>query len=157
LHDVAAEGGQCSVDLGVGRADVGGGGDLAVGVVGVARFAEAEREAVELRSIHDIGHGLGGSTKSDRQDAGGERIERAAVTGLLSVEGASDAVDHVGAGEARRLVDDQPAVERTAAGLAARHGCWRVPGKGAGVGGACGGVNQGGGSQVSAMNSCDSG
>ena len=134
---------QRGVDLRVGGADVGGGGDLAVGVVGVAGFAEAEGEAVELGAVHDVGHGLGGGAEGDRQDAGGERVERAAMAGLLGVEGAADAVDHVGAGEARRLVDDQPAVERTAAGLAAGHGRWGVPGKGAGVGGEGRGVNRG--------------
>ena len=44
------------------------------------------------------------------------------MAGLLRVEGAADAVDHVGAGEPRRLVDDEPAVERTAARFAAGHG-----------------------------------
>src|SRR5581483_3719006 len=37
------------------------------------------------------------------------------------VERAADAVHHVGAGQPRRLVDDEPAVERTAARLAAGH------------------------------------
>jgi hypothetical protein len=41
------------------------------------------------------------------------RIEGAA--GLLRVERPAHTVDHAGAVEARRLVDDQPSVERAAA------------------------------------------
>ena len=120
------------MDLLVRGADGRGGGDLAIGIVGVARFAEAQREAVELRAVHHIGHGLGRRTERDRQHAGGERIERAAVAGLLRVERAAHAVDHVGAGQPRWLVDDQPAVERTAAGLAAGHGAKVLGGRGVG-------------------------
>ena len=109
-----------------------GGAEFAIGIVGVARLTEAKREAVEFRAVHDIGHGLRGGTERDRQDARGERIERAAVTGLLRVECAADAVDHVGAGQPRWFVNDQPAVERTAAGPAAGHGAKVLGGRGVG-------------------------
>ena len=90
----------------------------AVGVVGVARFAETQGEVVELGAVHDVGHGLGGRAEGDRQQAGGQRVERAAVAGLLGGERAPDPVDDVGAGDPGRLVDDQPAVQRAAARLA---------------------------------------
>ena len=99
LHDVAGELWQLGADLVVGGADVGGGGDLAVGVVGVSGFTEAEGKAVELGAVHHVGDGLGGGAERDGEDAGGERVEGAAVAGLLGVEGAANAVDHVGAGE----------------------------------------------------------
>ena len=50
----------------------------------VARASpEAQREAVVLAAVHDEGHGLGRLAQRDRQHAGGQRIERAAMAGLL--------------------------------------------------------------------------
>ena len=46
LHDVAAEGGQRGADRRIGRPRVAGAVTCAVGVVGVARLAEAQGEAV---------------------------------------------------------------------------------------------------------------
>ena len=48
------------------------------------------------------------------QDAGGQRVERAAVAHLLRVGQPLDPGHHVGRGDARPLVDDQPAVDRHA-------------------------------------------
>ena len=127
----------------VGGADVGGGGDLAVGVVGVAGLTEAESETIQLGAVHDVGDGFGRRSERDGEDAGGERVERAAMAGFLGVEGSADAVDHVRAGQSGRLVDDQPAVERTATRLAAGHGCRCPDGEGGGVWGDGGDVNGG--------------
>ena len=93
----------------------------AVGVVGVARFAELQGEVIQLGAVHDIGHGLGRGAERHRQQAGRQRVQRAAMAGFLRIEQALDAVDHVRAGHPGRLVDDQPPVERAAARLAAGH------------------------------------
>ena len=77
---------------------------------------------VELGAVHDIGHRLGGRAKRDGQHAGGQRVERAAVSSLLRVKAATHAVDHVRAGHAGRLVDDEPAVERATTASAHRVG-----------------------------------
>ena len=52
-------------------------------VVGVGARAEAHGEAVFLAAVHREGHGLGRLAEGDRQHAGGERIERAGVAGLV--------------------------------------------------------------------------
>ena len=54
-----------------------------LGVVGVGLDAPAHGEAVSF-SRRGIRHGLGRLAERDREDAGGERIERAGVTGLLA-------------------------------------------------------------------------
>ena len=118
LHDVADEAGQGGAQLVIAGPDRRGAGHLPVGVVGVARLAEAEREAIHLGPVHDVGHGLGGVPERDRQHAGRQRVERAAMARLLRVERTLDPVDHVRAGDPRRLVDDEPPVERAAAAFA---------------------------------------
>ena len=95
---------------------------LAVGIVRISRLAEAQREAVALGAVHDIGHGFSGGTESDRKQACRQRIERAAMTGLLGVEKAFQLVDHVGAGRALRLIENEPPVQGAAAPAAFHHG-----------------------------------
>ena len=59
--------------------------DAAFGVVGVALLAPAHREAVDLAAIHHERHGLGRFPERDREQAGGQRIERAGVAGALGL------------------------------------------------------------------------
>ena len=121
LLDQADELRQRRADLVVGRPLLAGGGDRAGGVVGVARLAEAQRELVGLARVHDVGHGLGRLAHGDRQHAGGQRIERAAMADLLRLGQALDHADDMGRGHAGGLVDHQPAVDRAPGGLTARH------------------------------------
>ena len=76
---------------------------------------------VQLGAVHHIGDGFRRGPESDRQHAGGERIEGAAMAAFLRVEPAFQAVDDIGAGQALRFVDDEPAVQRTAALFALAH------------------------------------
>src|SRR6516162_7513839 len=62
----------------------------AFGVVGVALFAPAYREDIGLAAVDHERHGLGRFAESNRQAAGGERIERAGMTGALCGEQALD-------------------------------------------------------------------
>ena len=87
----AGEAGQGRLDLLLGRALVGGGGDRAFGIVAVARLAPAGGEAVDLLGIHGVRNGLGRLAQRHGQDAGRHRIEGAGVSGLLRIEDALDA------------------------------------------------------------------
>ena len=60
--------------------------DAPFGVVGVALLAPAHREAVALAAVHDERDGLGRLAERDRQEARGERIERAGMAGALGLE-----------------------------------------------------------------------
>ena len=57
---------------------------LPVGVVGVPRLAEAQREAVALGAVHHVGDGLGGGAEGDRQHARRQRVERAAMAAFCA-------------------------------------------------------------------------
>ena len=61
-----------------------GGDDPALGVVGVALLAPADREAVALAAVHHERNGLGRLAERDRQAAGGQRIERAGMSGAAA-------------------------------------------------------------------------
>ena len=78
-------------------------------------------------------HRFGRGTERDGQNTGGEWIECPAVPSFLRVEGAFDAIDDVGGGEAGGFIDNEPAVERAAFGFAACHGVRGCVGKGGGV------------------------
>ena len=114
--------GSPAADRVVGRPDVGGFDHLPVGIVGVARLAETQGEVVKLGAVHHIGHGFGGGTEGDRQHAGRQRVERAAMAAFLRVEPPLQAVDDIGAGQALGLVDDQPAIRGRPRGLRWRMG-----------------------------------
>ena len=85
--------------------------DLAVGVVGVGLGAPAHGEEIGLLAILHEGHGLGGLAEGDRQNARGQRIERAGVAGLLAIIDALQARDGLRRGHADRLVEHDPAVD----------------------------------------------
>ena len=92
----------------VGRPDVAGRGDLALAVVGRARFAEAQGEAVFLAAVHDERDGLGRLAQGDRQDAGRQRIERAAMARLLGGEQPAHLADRLGRAHARAACRARP-------------------------------------------------
>ena len=115
LRDLAKEGGQGAVDFRFGGPPVAGLDERAVPVVGIARLAPANGEAVGFRPVHDERDGLGGLAQGDRQDSGGERVEGAGMAGLLRIERTTDDTDRPGRAEPDRLVDVDPAVNRPAA------------------------------------------
>ena len=83
-------------------------------ILGRARFAEAEREAVFLPAVHDEGHGLGRLAERDGQHAARQRIERAAVACLLRAEQATHLADRRRRAQPDRLVEHDPAVDLVA-------------------------------------------
>ena len=109
------KGGERRAELVVSGASIAGSRDRAVRVVGVAGFTEAQGEAVKLGAVHDVGHRLGGAPEGDGEHAGGERVERAAVPGLLRVECPAHLVHGGGAVQAWGLVEDEPPAEGAAA------------------------------------------
>jgi hypothetical protein len=80
--DKGREGGLDGVPLGK---EVRGLHRLALGVVGVGLDPPGDGEDIGFPPVHDERHGLGGLAERDRQDAGGERIERAACPAFLAL------------------------------------------------------------------------
>jgi hypothetical protein len=111
LLDMAGEPGQGGTDRLIARPILAGGGDGAFAVVGRARLAEAQGEAVLLASVHHEGNGLGRLAQGDRQDAGRQRIERAAMARLFRREQPAHAADRLGRAHAQRLVEHDPSVD----------------------------------------------
>ena len=95
----------------------------ALGVVGVGLDAPSDGEAIGLHAVLHDRHGLGRLAEGDGQHAGGERIERAGVAGLLGVEQKLQPSDRLGRGDADGLVEIDPAVH-----LGARYAALRRPG-----------------------------
>src|SRR6185503_15812266 len=98
------------------RAHVASGDDFAFEVERVGLLAKGNREIVALRRVQHSPADLGRFPQRDREDAAGERIERAAVADLrLRFAGlAQDSLDGAyrrGRAEPDRLVEDDPAVE----------------------------------------------
>src|SRR5712671_2435500 len=108
LRDRAGVARQQRLDRGAGRARLAHGRHAAVGIVGVALLAPAHGEAVGLAAVHDERDGLGRFAKRDWQAAGGERIERAGVSGALAREQPLDGADRLRRGHADRLVEHDP-------------------------------------------------
>ena len=94
--------------------------DLALGIVGVGLDAPGHREHVGLAPVHDERHGLGRLAERDRQDARGERVERAGMAGLLGEERALHHRDRMRRRHADALVEHDPADARRASSGAAR-------------------------------------
>ena len=65
---------------------------------------------VGLAAVHHERNGLGRFAERDRQEPGGQRIERAGMAGALGLEQALDHAHRVGRGHAHRLVENAPAV-----------------------------------------------
>jgi len=65
--------------------------------------------ASHLGAVHHIGHGLGGLAESDRQHAGGQRVERAGMPGLLGLEEPFRLRHCFRRAHAHRFVENDPA------------------------------------------------
>src|SRR5262245_41561304 len=111
LLDVAGEIGKPGLDLAAGRPPSALRNRLPLGVVGVGLGAEADREPVLLAVLDREGDGLGRLAECDRKDAGCERIERAGMSRLRRLIEALHARNGLRRGHARRLVEDEPAID----------------------------------------------
>ena len=78
-------------------------------------------EAIGLLALLHEGDRLRRFAEGDRQEAGGERIERAGVTGLLGVEEALQQRDGARRGHADGFVENDPAVDFDAPGARSIH------------------------------------
>ena len=93
-------------DAGVGRARRFGEG--ALGVVGVARRAEAEGAGVDLAHVLDVLGEAGRPAHADDEDARRQRVERAGVADARApAEPPPGEIDGLARGDAERLVEDQ--------------------------------------------------
>ena len=88
--------------------------DVAFAVAADRGLAELQRGRVGLVRVEADLRELGGSTEADRQQAGGQRVERAGVARLLRLEDALDLLQRVIAGQADGLVEQQNAMQRPA-------------------------------------------
>ncbi len=95
--------------------------DRAVRIVRIGRDAPAQGESIGFRSVNDVAHGLRRFAQRHRQDAGRQRVQRSAMSGLGRVGQPPHLVDHGRRRHARRLVDDEPAIHGIAAALASAH------------------------------------
>jgi hypothetical protein len=76
----------------------------------VSGDAERHRADVFLVLAHEEVLNLGATPEDDDEQAGGERVERAAVADLLGVERAADYGNHVVRGHAGGFIDQEDAV-----------------------------------------------
>src|SRR5579859_4475011 len=90
-----------------GRRDCG---ELAFGVVGIARLAEPDRGVVLLLGQGQVAEQAGGLLDPDHQDAGRHRVQGARVTHPPGAGQPADPRHHVVRGQAAGLVDDDQAV-----------------------------------------------
>src|SRR5205814_3426962 len=86
------------------------GGDRTLAIVGFARNAPADAEAVALLTCRGKPDRLGRLAERQGQNAGGERVERAGMPNLCTGR-PLDLRNNAGRGEAFGLVDDEPAVQ----------------------------------------------
>ena len=84
---------------------------MAVGILAVGRHAERHRADVFLVLGHEQILDLRAASEDDEEQAGGERIERAAVADFFGVEPAADDGDDVVRGHAGRFVHEEDAVK----------------------------------------------
>ncbi len=113
-----------------------GGQHRAFAVAGAGALAQAQRGAVGLVGIQADLAELGGRTKTQRQQAGGQRVERAGVAGFLGAQQPFGLLQGVVAGPAQRLVEQQHTVQRAARRFhPGRRPLQRRPGRTAGIAG----------------------
>ena len=93
LVNFADEGRQGLLDRSARGPHVRAGGHLALAVEGCSGLAPGQGEAISLVGVDHEADGLGRLAQGDGQDAGGQGIEGAGVTGFLGVEQAAHAAD----------------------------------------------------------------
>ena len=111
LRDRAGQPGECRLDRLARRGRSVGRRQLALEVVGRRRRAEADRRAIGLPIAQVVFDDPRRVAQEDRQHAGRERIERAAMPDPFGRGQPADERDDVVRGRAGRLGDDEDAVE----------------------------------------------
>ena len=86
LHNGAHEAGKQRLDLVALRPRIGGRYGPAFCIVAVGADPPADAEPVAFLAVLHERDGFGRFTERDREDAGGQRIERAGMTGLFRIE-----------------------------------------------------------------------
>src|SRR5262249_58562201 len=110
LEDLAAEAREGGLDLRLGRQLARVATQRApLGVERVGLLAEADRPRVALRAALEEGRELRRLAHGERQHAGGERVERAAVADARGAEPTPRGLDGVVRRPAAGLVDDEEA------------------------------------------------
>jgi hypothetical protein len=94
---------------------------LALIVVSIAPLAPIHREDILLMGIDHERHGFGRLAQRDRQDAAGRRVEGARMSQLGGIDGAANTVNAGRRRHADRLVDIDPAIDRTTAATPTPH------------------------------------
>ena len=112
LLDLAAKSGQHGIDFGLSDLDRMFGGDLAFGIAGGGGLTQAQQGAIGFVGIQQGIGKFGGFAEADRQQAGGQGIERAGVPGLFGLEQAADFLQRSVGAEFQRLVEQQHTVQR---------------------------------------------
>ncbi len=87
--------------------------NLTFGVRRGGGFAQLRQRLVTLVRIEQVLRELGGFTEAQRQNAGGQRIETAGVTGLLGVQQPADLLQSRVGGEPQRLVEQDDSADIT--------------------------------------------
>src|SRR5262249_53431759 len=94
--------------------------DPALGVIGVAFFAPADREPIGFAAIKDERDGLRRFAKRNRQTSRRQWVERSGMAGAARGEQVLDHRDGMSRGHADRLVKHEPAVNVALLPLGAR-------------------------------------
>ena len=97
--------------LGLADFGVAGGDDAAFGITGIGGLAEAEDGDVGFVGIEQVLGEFGGLAEADGEQAGGQRIEHAGVTGFFGTVEAAGLLEGAVAGEAGGFVEQEDAVE----------------------------------------------
>src|SRR6185503_2796708 len=95
-------------------------------VLGLGDDAEAHGGHVLLVEVHQVGRELGGLADQDRQEAGGGRIEGAAVADARSAQDPAQVRHHLERRDAGALLDREDAGARPLAHEAAPSRAWRT-------------------------------
>ena len=90
LLDLAAKFCQHRINIGLLNLDRMFSGDLAFGIAGGGGLSQAQQGAIGFIGIQQSHRKFGCLAEADRQQAGGEGIERAGVPGLFGLEQATD-------------------------------------------------------------------
>lgn len=121
LLDIAAEGVQRRVELRTGKIHRALLHDLAVGVGGIGALPQLGDHPITLVGIEQVLRKLGRFAQTDRQHAGRQRIERAGMARPVGVVQAFYFLQRIVGRQTLRLVQQQHAVDITAAATRATH------------------------------------
>ena len=93
------------------RRDGQGSGHFAVGIVAVRGFAEFDRAFINLVVAHQFFGQFRAAAQHNDEQAGGVRVQRAAMADFLDLKAAADGVHDIVRGRAGGFVNENGAVE----------------------------------------------